>query len=245
MNTDLLEEIGLSKRERRVYIALLEIGINTVGPIVERSGIPSSKIYETLDKLLKKGLVSFFIKDNKRYYQAGNPSVILDFLNEKKIRVEHELIPTLEKMYSFSKKNKKVAIYEGASGVKAVYEMALKEMKKGDTLYVISSPSASNELLGSYLDYFHKRRIKKGIIFKCLYNREAKKYAETRRGWKLTHLRYLPEKHVVLSAINMFLDYSLIFDYTGTTTVILIKSESVAHNFIKYFEFLWKISTDN
>jgi len=240
MKTKLFDEIGFSERERKVYLALLEVGISTVGPIINKSGIPSSKIYEVLDKLIKKGVVSFNIKENKRHYQASDPKVLLSFLDEKKIRVENELIPELEGIYKFSKQTKKSIIYEGVAGIKTVYEKALSEMKKGDVLYVLSSPSKSNVLLGAYLDYFHKRRIKKGIVMKILYNREAKKYAEDRKKMKLTQVRYLPEKQAVWSAINMYLDNSLIFDYSKTPSVIQIKSSSVTHNFKQYFEMLWK-----
>ncbi len=242
MNEKLLDEIGFTQREKVVYLALLELGTSSVGPIIKKSKIPSSKIYETLDKLTSKGLVSYFIKNNKRHYQAHNPRVLLDFLDEKKTKVENEILPQLEGMYKFTKQEKTTTIYEGSSGIKSVYEMALKKMNKDDILYVLSSPSASNELLGPYLDWFHKRRIRKGIIMKILYNKEAKKYAEDRKKMKLTHVRYLPEKQVVLSAINMFLDYSLIFDYSDTASVILIKSQSIAHNFITYFEMLWNVA---
>jgi len=75
---------------------------------------------------------------------------------------------------------------------------------------------------------------------KVLYNKEAKKYGKTRENWPLTRVKYLDEKQVVPSAINMFLDYSIIFDYEKPVSCILIKSKNVTHNFISYFEKLWK-----
>lgn len=244
MTEDLFEEIGFTIREKRVYLALLETGPTTAGKIIKRSGIPSSKIYETLDKLTKKGMITFIIKDHKRTYQANNPRLLLDFLEERKAKVQNELVPKLESMYHFTKQQTNVTVYEGRSGIIAVYEKALEKMKKGDTLYVLSAPSASNEILGSYLEYFHKRRIKKGVKMKVLYNQEAKKYGETRKNWPLTYVRYLDEKQAVPSAINMFLDYSIIFDYEKPVSCILIKSKNVSHNFTRYFETLWTISKE-
>jgi len=240
MDNKLFDEIGFSERERKVYLALLEVGTSTVGPVISRSGIPSSKIYETMEKLVAKGVVSFSIRDNKRYYSASNPKVLLNFMDEKRIKVENELIPRLEGLYGLSKTEKRATIYEEVAGIKTVYEKALAEMKKGDILYVLSSPSKSNILLGPYLDYFHERRIAKGVVMKILYNKEAKKYGEKRKKMKLTNVRYLPEKQAVMSAINMYLDYSLIFDYSKTPSVIQIKSASVTKNFVTYFDMLWK-----
>ena len=48
VKTELLEEIGLTKSEIKVYLALLELGSATSGPIVDKSGASSSKIYEIL-----------------------------------------------------------------------------------------------------------------------------------------------------------------------------------------------------
>ena len=62
MNESLLEKIGLTKSEIKVYLALLELGCSATGKIVEKSKASSSKIYEILDRLMQKGLVSFIIK---------------------------------------------------------------------------------------------------------------------------------------------------------------------------------------
>ncbi len=83
MNTKLLEDIGLTKGEIKVYLTLLKLGETTTGRIIDEAQISSGKIYEILDKLLKKGLVSFIIKEKTKYFQASNPNRILDFLHEK------------------------------------------------------------------------------------------------------------------------------------------------------------------
>ena len=59
----LLEELGLTKGEIKVYLTLLKLGETTTGKIVEEAGISSGKIYEILEKLIRKGLASFIIKE--------------------------------------------------------------------------------------------------------------------------------------------------------------------------------------
>ena len=63
MNEQLLEDIGLTKGEIKVYLTLLKLRETTTGKIIEEAQISSGKIYEILDKLIKKGLVSYIIKD--------------------------------------------------------------------------------------------------------------------------------------------------------------------------------------
>ena len=97
-----LEEIGLTKREIKVYMALLEVGLSSVGQIIKKSGIPGSKIYETLDKLKKRGLISSVLKENKQFFQASDPKTILDFLDEQRRNILENVLPKLE---SLQKKN--------------------------------------------------------------------------------------------------------------------------------------------
>ena len=83
MNTEILEQIGLSRNEIKAYFALLELEQASATPIVKKSGIPNSKVYLTLDKLIKKGLVSYVIKNNAKYFQASDPKNLIGFLNDK------------------------------------------------------------------------------------------------------------------------------------------------------------------
>ena len=61
---DALSNLGLSERESSVYLALLELGQTTTGPLSKKSSIPNSKIYEVLNSLEEKGLVSWVLKNN-------------------------------------------------------------------------------------------------------------------------------------------------------------------------------------
>ena len=96
-----LESIGLNKSEIKVYVSLLKIGASSTGPIIKESKTANSKIYEVLDKLIQKGLVSFFVKENVKHYKATNPKMLLDFLEEKKSAIDKEkdrlskILPTL------------------------------------------------------------------------------------------------------------------------------------------------------
>ena len=57
MKTEILEDIGLTQGEIRVYLALLELHTSTAGPIIEKAGLPSSVVYLALNKLLKKEMI--------------------------------------------------------------------------------------------------------------------------------------------------------------------------------------------
>jgi sugar-specific transcriptional regulator TrmB len=127
MITEILEIIGLTKSEIKVYLALLELGSSTTGPLVEKSHASSSKIYEILEKLIQKGLASFVIEAGTKYFEAAPPSRLLDYMKEKedllaKQRQElQHIIPALELKQHYSKNRSEATIFRGLKGVKTAY----------------------------------------------------------------------------------------------------------------------------
>lgn len=89
MDNHLLESLGLTKNEISVYLALLRLGETTAGLIVDESHVTRSKIYDLLERLQQKGLVSFIYKKSVRYYHAAPPQTIIHYL-ERKEQVLHE-----------------------------------------------------------------------------------------------------------------------------------------------------------
>ena len=80
---ELFEIFGLSQNEIKVYEALLKIKKGTKTPIVKESGVLSSKIYEVLDRLIKKGLVASFVENKVKNYVPVHPSNIKSLFDDK------------------------------------------------------------------------------------------------------------------------------------------------------------------
>ena len=80
----ILKELGLSQSEIRVYLALLELGDSTRSDIVNKSGIAGSKVYDILEKLKDKGLISIYDQNKVRHFKPINPKQILNYVEEKK-----------------------------------------------------------------------------------------------------------------------------------------------------------------
>ena len=80
MNTQILEDIGLTPAEIKIYLALLELGATTAGPILQKTGLQNSVVHMTLNKLVDKGLISFVKEGKINHYQAANPKHIIEFI---------------------------------------------------------------------------------------------------------------------------------------------------------------------
>ena len=63
-----LEQLGLSKGEGKVYLALFDLKEGTKYSIAKEAGVSASKVYEILDKLIKKGLVSTILQNQVKHF---------------------------------------------------------------------------------------------------------------------------------------------------------------------------------
>ena len=88
MDISILKEAGLTEGEIKVYLALLELGSSTTGPIIEKSRIARSIVYQILNKLEQKGLVSHVTKAKRKHYQAAEPNKILEYIDEREKLLE-------------------------------------------------------------------------------------------------------------------------------------------------------------
>jgi sugar-specific transcriptional regulator TrmB len=80
-----LMRLGLSEYETKAYLTLLEESPGTAYEVGKASGIPTSKIYEVLKKLLEKEMVSVFEEGRARRYI---PLAADEYLNRHKQMTE-------------------------------------------------------------------------------------------------------------------------------------------------------------
>jgi len=250
MDLKILEELGLTKTEIKIYLALLKFGETTTTQIIRESEINPAKVYEFLDKLIKKGLVSYSIKSNKKYFIASSPESLGQILEERKEKISEQedelakLIPSLNSFVKEGEDKVRFEVYEGFKGIKSVYEKNLSLLNKGETHYIIGAPRIGNEIFEGYLLDWHKRRIKKGIKCKYIYDHDAKDYGKVREKMALTEVRYLPKEINSPMWIEIFGNHVGIGHIKKSNAVIfLIHDKEIAKGYLDYFNLIWKASS--
>ncbi|MBI4159291.1 hypothetical protein HY500_03465 [Candidatus Woesearchaeota archaeon] len=243
MDSSLLEDIGLTKSEVNVYLALLELGSSSTGKIVDKSGASSSKIYEILDRLMQKGLVSYVIKSRVKYFEAADPNRILDYVNEKESKLIKQkekiknLIPELELKRKISKYKSEATIYKGLKGVKTAFYDALNLLKPEDEMLVLGIPSRS-EKLNRFFVKFAKDRAKRKIKAKSIFNEKARGELQTlSENSPLTEIKYINE--ITPASVNIFKNRVIIFPESKEILLIVIDSKEIAESFKVQFEKWW------
>ena len=87
-----LEEIGLSKNEAKVYLSLVYLGCTTAGKIAKHSKVPRPNVYDALERLQEKGLVSYVMKDDKKHFEASDPNALMNILKEKESKLKLDIV---------------------------------------------------------------------------------------------------------------------------------------------------------
>jgi len=119
MNTEILEELGLTKNESLIYLALLELGSAQVSKIASKTNLNRANMYNTINSLIKRGLISYVIKNNIKHFTAAKQIRLLEILKEKQGKLQ-TILPELESIEKIPEKIK-VEIYEGKEGAKAFF----------------------------------------------------------------------------------------------------------------------------
>ncbi len=243
-----LENIGLTKNEIKIYLALLSLGLTSTGAIIKKTGIHTSKVYDGLERLGEKGLVSYIIKSGTKHFKAVNPDRILDFLRDKKKDIEEQekeakqIIPELKAVLGEVSEGTEAEIFQGWKGMETVYKMLRDGLKKGDMNYVFGASKGEDEektklFFERHITFLAEKGIKQNIIF----NENSKENIEEYfKHPKLFQVRSMA--NTTPSEINIWKDNVMIVILRAIPTVILIKDKKVADSFRQYFEAMWKIA---
>lgn len=116
----LFRSLGFSEGERATYLTLLEMGAANVIDITKKSKLSRQTVYNSLDTLIEKGLVSTIQKGKKKNYIAEDPEKILAYVRRKEHELQEQskdferLLPELKLKKSSSQTS--VKVFEGKEG---------------------------------------------------------------------------------------------------------------------------------
>lgn len=248
MNIRDLTKIGLTEGEIRIYDALLELGETTRTELAKKSGISPSKIYDVVNRLMEKGIVSSVKKHGVLHFSAANPARLKDFLKKKEEEIQGEklvvdsLLPSLLARYGEVEEKTDVEVFYGWEGMKTVFNDIVKTLDKGDKNYIFG---ASMGLDWKQADIFFSKYYseigKKGYSTHIIFNENVRRHPDRTRYFQ-THkqhkVRYLHQD--TFTEINFYKDTVLFIMLLKKPIVIRVKSREAADSFRKFFATMWK-----
>src|SRR3989344_217563 len=241
----ILQDAGFTKGEVKVYLSLLRIGESKVGHIIKNSDISRSKVYDILDRLIRKGVVSKIEKNNVLFYQALSPHTIMNIIKEKERQLKEEetklqkVIPRLISLLPEQKFN--IKVYEGVDGFKAVIERIINELRKGDSFDAMGI-SKTTEVMNRYALKIYQAQKEKKFKARSVFD-ESGMYKIKERRNNLHQIKILPMGWHTPALFTMYGDTVGIHLGNDERIIsIMINNKDIAESFGTTFELLWKIS---
>jgi len=243
MSLEILEGLGLTPNEAKIYEALLTLGTSSIEDVSLESNVHRRNAYDSVQKLIKKGLATEEFVSNRRYVRAVNPTRLLDIVTEKESAVKAALPELLEKFKRKPQKEEAV-IYRGLEGFKNYLNDILEEDQPA---YFIGAKAFwLDPRLKYFLPKFDKQRVKQGIFFKHIFDFEIKTMARDILKIRKNEFKFFPPEFSTATAIDIFGDHVVTFygtkpGYLGDNPVqFTVISKKIADGYRTYFDFMWK-----
>jgi sugar-specific transcriptional regulator TrmB len=235
----LLENLGLTENESKVYTAMLSLGSATILAIAKASEIKRTTVYSVLDNLSKKGLTRIEVKGFKKLYVAEHPNKLESMLDMRKVELA-KLLPQLEGLYNLKGGESFLKYYESAESIKNVHYEILKELNYHDEFLVIGDPDNWERVNKSFSTHFIKERNKANLnIRMILTNSElSKNYKQFQQNFQ-EEIRLLPSGAKLDTNLIITPRRVLIQQMFSPVIVISIENSSVITMHRELFNVMW------
>jgi len=245
MEFDFLQDLGITQNEIKIYSALLTLGSAASGKITYETGLHRSRVYEGLNRLTEKGLVSFVKKGNVTYFEATSSEKLVDVLEEEKLNLEKKMqkikkhIPELNK-FRETKPTAEAYILQGVEGFKAMRRDVIKHAK-GEHL-MIGAIAREDSVMPGFFEKWNNERKKLGIKLRILYKSDARKLPMAIRKHH-AESRFLPSHISNPAVINIYGDRVVNVIWKGNYPICFVMvNKDIADAYRKYFELIWSVS---
>ena len=195
---------------------------------------------------MRKGLVSYRIKNNIKIFMPAPPETLNELFLEKQKKLENERLEINEVIQSLKKKEiekepfSKYKYFEGFNALKSMWYEINDYMNKSMLLRIHTSKKEGYERLIGFYNEHHNLRKKKQIKERLIFPFEEKELAKKRKN-KFTEIKFMNLKEDVEWGIIG--DWLFIQYITGKIPrAFLIKDEKFANAHKEVFDKLWLLA---
>ena len=244
---ELLKLFGLTDTETMVFSELNYLGVSSIGNLIKRTYLHRGTVYNTLQRLKERGLISINIKGNMLYY-CPNPNGFLSLIEEERVNLEKkkEIVERIKECATYSRclnkdNDLKVYLLEGKSAFKGFFLDLVNNARKNDEayLYLGNGGDMRDKLGGDY--YVRSQKIKTLLESKCKVilniNKKTHPFSKEVRGT----LKWLPEEYD-FSTVDTWVYNGkvVIVDWkSNPLNTVVIENKNVANNYKMLWKNLW------
>lgn len=203
-----LKTLGLNSSEVRVYLFLLENGLETPAQISKGTGIQRPNTYHILHSLLEKGLLLEQKEGKRRAYVTADPESLFIELERKK-EIVADILPDLRGLRRTQKNKPMVQYFDGLSQIQDIYQMSLQ----GKKIIALGSTDRLYQLMPKFIEGWLEEIKNRQIVLQDI----------------VTHVSGSEAAHKMVASLKGYYDAKVLPKATGElTTDILIWNDHLA-----------------
>lgn len=240
INREILQEIGLTEYESKIYLALLLNGQISAYELAEKAGLYRQVTYDSLKRLMEKGFVNSVTEGKTKLFKAIDPNLILELLNEK-IENYKQILPELTKINKLSKQPLNVETYKGKNIVRIALKDIINELKNKREKQVFctavdeSLPKETQELV---IDQYERDMLYYKIKEKVMIKEDSKGIFKK----ETSQYKKIPKKFFNENPVQIYGDNVQIIIWGNPNYLVIIRNKGVADSYRKQFELMWSIA---
>lgn len=238
---ELLEQLGLTKKESLTYLTLLRLGSVPAGPLIKELGMHRAAVYNLLDILIDKGLVHYVVQANRKYFEAQDPERLLELISTQKQKLEEQeeqlkqKLPDLKEQRKIGAESQEGTVYKGKKGLKSIFEDILKYPNQ--EFLAMGASGKFKEIFHAYFIHWQDRRVKANIKLKIIYSESTRK---KKRKLKNAEIKYIEDGNITPSTTFIYGDKVATIIWSDNPMAFLIRSKTATESHKHFFELLWQ-----
>lgn len=245
---EVLQKIGLSKKEATIYLATLRLGSQTASTIARYSGINRATVYDIFENLINKGLASKLDRGVATYFQVADPKNLIQYLErdkneyirkiEKEKQVLTEILPAIQSIEGAATTKPKVQFFEGEKGIREAYEDSLNAT---ESIRAYANVEEMHQTLPNFFPEYYARRKDAGVSIRAICpDNQLSVERQKHDAEELREIKLIPRKNYSFSPeLNIYNDKVLIASWREKMA-IMIESQEIADLQKKMFDLLWE-----
>jgi len=243
-NTQTLKQLGLSEKQARIYLALLELGESPMTEIARKANLKRPTVYLIIDELIILGLCSELTKGKKKFYSAIHPRRLVEMTHFRNKQAE-KLLPELVALQNTAEKPK-VRMLEGLEGMRTAYEEAYASLNNKEEGLWISNIDFLEEkfpevikLYLKTLERLHNPPIREIVQGGEISKNYIKRVVNLKKG-KNFKIRYVPPAYLFGYTDQLIIgDKVMTFVLGKEIFVLIVESKDNAQTQRGIFELAW------
>jgi len=238
MLQELTNNFYLSEKEAKVYLAALELGRSRVSLIAKKAGLNRITAYEILKRLVEMGIAHSAAYGGIQTFTVISPKTLVEKM-ESRLAVAKKVLPELSLLTGGGAHKPAIAFYEGAEGIRSIYEDTLSCEEKL-IINIAHSQNLLNVIGKDYFDQYVKKRVRRNIKVKVLLSdtTENKKYKQEIKS-ALREVKFFDDKKYPLPNEILVYDDKIAHLSFSALVGVVVEDKDIAQSLKSLWQMVW------